>query len=246
MKYIFGNWKMYLNTQQSIDLAREFAQLVQDGDGVEYAVFPNTLAFYDVAAELKNSPVATGAQNVGWTPQGAYTGSTSAFMFSDAGAKYALVGHSERRHVFGETNEDVRKRLEASIDVGLTPVLCIGETKEDRDADKTEYRLKKQLLKAFENLSLNGNRVIVAYEPVWAIGTGDACVPEEAQRVINLIKQEIKQYVDTDVPVLYGGSVSADNVVSYVSLPDIDGVLVGGASSKAESFMTLINNAISA
>jgi len=244
-KYIFGNWKMYLNTQQSIDLARTLAEKIEARGDVSLAVFPNTLAFYGVAAELQKSPIATGAQNVAWTPQGAYTGATSAFMFKDAGATYALVGHSESRHIFGETNEEVRKKLEACIDEGLVPVLCIGETQEDRDAGKTQYRLKKQLMKALEGLSLNGSGLIIAYEPVWAIsksGVGEPCLPPDAEDVQGWIKGEIKNYLSQEIPVIYGGSVKADNVADYMHQKSVDGVLVGNASTKADSFISLIQN----
>lgn len=242
MKYIFGNWKMYLNAQQSIDLARALTEKVEAQTDVSLAVFPNTLAFYGVATELKKSPIATGAQNVAWTPQGAYTGATSAFMFKEAGAVYALVGHSESRHIFGQTNEDVRKKLEACVYEGLIPVLCIGETKEDKENGKTQYRLKKQLMKALEGLKLNGTKLIIAYEPVWAIGTGDACLPQDTHDIIGWIKQEVKEYIKGDIPVLYGGSVSPGNIASYTSLDSVNGVLVGEASTKVDSFISLIQN----
>ncbi|MBT3538817.1 triose-phosphate isomerase [Candidatus Parcubacteria bacterium] len=243
MKYIFGNWKMYLNHEESVGLANVLKEIKVEDD-VKLGVFPSALAMSDVVQTMKESSFVVGSQDAGFPEKGAYTGLVSAQMFKDSGCTHTLVGHSERRHVFGETDEDVRKKLEASIGAGLVSVLCIGETKEDRDNDKTEYRLKKQLMKALEGLEFNGAELILAYEPVWAIGTGDPCFSDEAARVINLIKEDIKQYQSQEVPVLYGGSVSEDNVVSYVSLPEIDGVLVGGASSKSDTFTGLINNAV--
>jgi len=247
MKYIFGNWKMYLNVEESIALAKELKQKIVLNANFTYAVFPNTLAFGDVADVLVNSPVACGAQNTTWFPRGAYTGETSADMFKDEGAEYVLIGHSERRHVFGEDNETIRKKLEACFDAGMTAVLCIGETKEDRDADKTTYRLRKQLLKALEGLELNDKELIIAYEPVWAIskgGVGQPCTPTDAADMHVLIEKELRQITNADIPIIYGGSVGVENVASYLSHASIDGVLVGNASTKLESFVSLIDNAL--
>ncbi|MBT4120636.1 MAG: triose-phosphate isomerase [Candidatus Magasanikbacteria bacterium] len=240
MKYVFGNWKMYLDFDESNILINGLLQEKFDSEKVGLAVFPSTLALREVTMSAKDTEFAVGAQNVAWVPKGAYTGAVSAQMFSDVGCHYALVGHSERRHVFGETNDDVRKKIEACLETNLIPVVCIGETEDDLEAGKREYRLKKQLMKAFENLELNGGKVVVAYEPVWAIGTGKACDPATAQEVHAFLKTELKQYFDADITVLYGGSVKAENVVSYVALGAIDGVLVGGASARLDSFTELI------
>jgi len=240
MKYIFANWKMYLDFDESNILANGLLQENLDNQDINLAVFPSTLAVREVSLALQESNLAVGAQNVSWVPKGGYTGAVSALMFKDIGCQYALVGHSERRHVFGETDEDVRKKLEACLEVGLIPVLCIGETKEEKAEGKRDYRLKKQLMKALEGLELNGGKIIIAYEPVWAIGTGDSCDPVEAEEVHKWLRQEIAQYLDKEVPILYGGSVKAENVVSYVSLDSIDGVLVGGASTKVDTFVPLI------
>lgn len=237
--YIFANWKMYLTAAEATALAQDIAVPTSDAT---VAVFPNTLDFERVH-DVVGASIATGAQNVAWTPQGAYTGATSARLFKEAGATYALVGHSERRHVFGESNEDVRKKLEACIDAGLIPVLCIGETKEDLDNDKKEYRLKKQLMKACEGLD-GIETLIVAYEPVWAIskgGVGESCSPEQAEKTHLWIKNELKQYTNADIPVIYGGSVKAENVVSFTSLPSVEGVLIGSASTRADSFKAILS-----
>ena len=239
MQYLFSNWKMYLSSGTTLELAQALREV--SSDGVKLAVFPNTISFREVRQELSDSDIEIGAQNVSWTPQGAYTGAISAHLFAESGATYALVGHSERRHVFGEGNDVIRKRLEACIEEDLTPVLCVGETKEDRENNKTEYRIKKQLMRALEGLESAPKKLFVAYEPVWAIGTGDACEPAEAVRMIELIKSEIKQYVDVEVPVLYGGSVNPENMVSYVSHEAIDGVLVGRASTDAKSYLDMVD-----
>lgn len=238
--YIFGNWKMYLNYDESVSLAKELAKGLKRDKRIELGVFPSTLALMEVKKQL--SKIADiGAQNCVWTPKGAYTGAISAQIFKQAGCRYVLVGHSERRHIFNETNEATRKKMEAALEAGLVPVLCVGETKEDREEDKVQYRLKKQLDRALSGLNLKGGEIIIAYEPVWAIGTGNPCHPTDADDIHSWIKTEVKQYIQGEARVLYGGSVNADNVVSYVSLDTVDGVLVGGASSKFDSFMSIIN-----
>lgn len=240
MKYIFGNWKMYLNNDESVTFAKEFKKEKLKDKNIEIAIFPTALAMISVQKVLKKNGVEFGAQNCAWAPKGAYTGAISALMFKEAGCKYALVGHSERRHVFGNSNEDVRKKLEAVVSAGLIPVLCIGETKEDKDNDKTKYRLKKQIMEALGGLNVSGNRIIIAYEPVWAIGANNPCHPSDADDIHGFIKEELKKYIKEDVAVLYGGSVNADNVAAYVKLETVDGVLVGGASIKIGAFAPLV------
>ena len=240
MKYIFGNWKMYLDLNESKALAEAMVGESFDSEKVSVAIFPSALALSRVEEITRESKISVGAQDVYWTPKGAYTGAVSALMYKSAGCKYALVGHSERRHVFGETDEDARKKIEACLDAGLTPVVCIGETKEEKDEGKRQYRLKKQLMKAFEGLKINGGSVMVAYEPVWAIGTGDPCNPADADDVHGWIKGELKQYFDKEISVLYGGSVNETNAKDYVVYETIDGLLVGGASTKLESLKALI------
>ncbi len=240
MKYIFGNWKMYLDLNESKALAEELVKEKFDAEKISVAIFPSALALSKVEEITRESKIAVGAQDVYWTPKGAYTGAVSALMYKTSGCKYALVGHSERRYLFCETDEDVRKKIEACLDAGLTPVVCIGETKEEKDAGKRQYRLKKQLMKAFEGLKINGGNVMVAYEPVWAIGTGDACNPADADDVHGWIKGELKQYFDKDITVLYGGSVNEKNFMDYINYETIGGILVGGASTKLESFQVMI------
>jgi len=244
MKYIFGNWKMYLDYNQSVDLINKLSPEIFDSKKVAVAVFPNELVFARAAEAFSGSVISVGAQNVNWAPLGAYTGATSAHLFKQAGAEYSLVGHSERRYIFGETNDDVRKKVEACFDAGLVPVVCVGETAEDLESGKREYRLKKQMMKVFEGLDLTRNRILIAYEPVWAIsgsGEGQPCAPADCEDAHGWIKNELKQYTDADVKVLYGGSVKPDNVLSYLSLETVDGVLAGGASTKFDSLMALIH-----
>ena len=239
MKYVFGNWKMYLNYEESVNLAAALAKEIKKIKGLEMAVFPTALAMVAVKNKLSKA-AEIGAQNCAWTPKGAYTGAISAQIYKAAGCRYALVGHSERRHIFGESHDATRKKLAAALEAGLIPVLCVGETKEDRTENKVQYRLKKQLATALSGLNLKGEDIIIAYEPVWAIGTGNPCQPSDADDVHGWIKMEIKQYIKGEISVLDGGSVNAENVVSYVSLDTVDGVLVGAASAKFDSFVELI------
>ena len=236
---------MYLDFEESVILAQALVEENFDKEKNEIVVFPTTLAVREVIMCLNGYGITTGAQDVAWVSKGAYTGAVSAHMFKSAGCKYALVGHSERRYVFNESDDDVRKKIEACLDAGLIPVVCVGETEEDLNENKREYRLKKQLMKAFEGLQINGGEVIVAYEPVWAIskaGVGTPCSPQEANRIQEWIKLELKNYFSKDIPVIYGGSVDEKNVVSYLSGRNVDGALVGNASTKKDSFVALINN----
>lgn len=244
MKYIFGNWKMYLDEVESIALATKLRDVFEISPEVSCAVFPNTLSFCQVRDILKNSHISLGAQHVSWTPKGAYTGATSAELFHISQATYALVGHSERRHVFGESNEDVRHRFLACRETGIMPVLCVGETREDREADKTEYRIRKQIMKVCQDVSFVGTPLFIAYEPVWAIGTGDACVHTEAARMITWIKELAKEYTSDEVVVLYGGSVDEVNAYEYLSHGVIDGLLVGSASTDASRFVQIVGHCV--
>lgn len=241
MKYLFANWKMYLDYAETNRVANQLVKEKVGSDRVSLVVFPTPLATAEVLKILDGVSIGVGAQNVAWVPKGAYTGAVSALMYKDIGCEYALIGHSERRHIFHETDDAVRQKFEASLDVGIIPILCVGETKEDREAGKQEYRVKKQLMKVFEGLTLPSSAsFFIAYEPVWAIGTGEPCDAAEAAHMHALIKQELGKYTDEVVPVLYGGSVDEKNVISYVSLDPIDGVLVGKSSTNAESLIRLV------
>ncbi|MBU0661128.1 triose-phosphate isomerase [Patescibacteria group bacterium] len=239
MTYIFANWKMYLTHKEGLALARKL-QTVSIPDDVTLGVFPNMITTAAVKELLEDTAIQVGAQNLAWTPAGAYTGAVSAFIAKEIGLSYALVGHSERRYIFAETNTVVRKKIEACFDSGITPVVCIGETTKDLEEGNREYRIKKQIMKALEGLSVKDNQLIIAYEPVWAIGTGKQCAPQDVIEMHTLIRKEIKSYTDAEVPLLYGGSVDAQNVVSYIKLDCVDGVLVGGASTHYDSLISLL------
>lgn len=244
MKYIFGNWKLYLTDEQSGVLAQSLSALTFDTDQLHVAVFPSTLSFSRVTDMLSESEIAVGAQNVGYTPLGAYTGEVSAHVFAQAGATHALVGHSERRHIFGEDTETTVKKMQACLDEGITPVLCIGETKEDVEENKIEYRLRRQLVPVLEGVSgIKEKNWLIAYEPVWAIstgGNGTPCPAVDALERHNAIRAICTEFGVENVPVLYGGSVSVDNAEEYVTTPGIDGVLVGHASVDSATFTSLV------
>lgn len=234
---------MYLTSNEARTLADEVASL-EIPDDMKVVVLPNTIDFVSVTATLSAAGIQTGAQNVAWVPQGAYTGATSSYLFKQAGASYALVGHSERRHIFNESNNAIQKKMQACLDQELIPILCIGETQEDLDLGKREYRLKNQIMKALEGIVISTDKLLVAYEPVWAIsgsGKGAACDPLQAEETHAWIKEELKQYTSTSVPVLYGGSVDKNNVVSFVSCNSIDGVLVGSASTHIDEFRGIVS-----
>lgn len=243
--YLFANWKMYLDFDESNILANALAlSAAKIPDSAHIAVFPGALALYSAGQVLRDVHIAVGAQNFYWVEKGGYTGEISAAMYKATGCEFALVGHSERRHVFGETNHDVRQKTEAALAAGLTPVVCVGETGAERAAGKTEEVLEVQLRAVFDDgLKWPSDReLIIAYEPVWAIGTGKNCQSDEANRIHGLIKKWLKGWVPKVAPkVLYGGSVRADDVAGYLKTEDIDGVLVGAASTKLDSWIDIMD-----
>lgn len=190
----------------------------------------------NLSKNMHGSRLRLGAQNVHWEDAGAYTGEISAPMLTELGVRYVIVGHSERRQFFGETDETVNRRLKAAQKHGLTPILCVGETKQQRDGGETEAHIIGQLEKGL--VDVDQNNLIVAYEPIWAIGTGDTCEAKEANRVVGLIRQQLS---NADVPIQYGGSVKPDNIDEIMAQPEIDGVLVGGASLEPASFARIVN-----
>jgi triosephosphate isomerase len=191
---------------------------------------------FAMSQNLHGSSIRLGAQNVHWETDGAYTGEVSAPMLTEMGVRYVIVGHSERRQYFGETDETVNMRIKAAQNAGLTPILCVGETKQQRDMNETESIICEQLEGGLTDI--DQTNLIIAYEPIWAIGTGDTCAAKEANQVIGLIR---KQLNNADVPIQYGGSVKPDNVDEIMAQPEIDGALVGGASLQPNSFARIVN-----
>jgi triosephosphate isomerase len=234
---IAGNWKMFKTQAESLEFLQGFMPtLEQTPEALEVVLCAPFTALSLISKNLHGSRVQLGAQNVHWEDQGAYTGEIAAPMLTEIGVRYVIVGHSERRQFFGETDETVNKRLKAAQTHGLTPILCVGETKQQRDAGETEALIAMQLEK--DLVGVDQQNLVIAYEPIWAIGTGDTCEASEANRVIGLIRSQLS-YPDT--PIQYGGSVKPSNIDEIMAESEIDGALVGGASLEPSSFARIVN-----
>jgi len=239
---VMGNWKMNGSRSKGIELANAIIAGLSDGDkGI--AVCVPTVYLSDIENVVKNTPLALGGQNVADHESGAYTGETSAFMLKETGCSYALVGHSERRSYYGDTNESVAARFCQAQKEGITPVLCIGETLEERESDTTFAVIDKQLSAVIDMAGVDAlANSVIAYEPVWAIGTGKTASDEQAQEVHKYIREQIaakSQAIAENVQIVYGGSVKPGNAKAIFAMPDIDGGLIGGASLDAASFLAI-------
>ncbi|MCA9783402.1 MAG: triose-phosphate isomerase [Calditrichaeota bacterium] len=243
---IAGNWKMHMPNAEAVTLARQLRARLRGLSHCEVLVCPPFTALTAVAEILTDTEIALGAQNLHDRRSGAFTGEISGDMIRSTGASWVLIGHSERRQFFGDTDEWVARKLLAALESGLNPIVCVGESLEERDAGKLESVIQRQVHQALETLSDDLlARVTLAYEPVWAIGTGRVASPEQAQEVHALIRGLLSRVgnsrVADSVRILYGGSVKADNAASLLSQPDIDGALVGGASLEVESFKGIVD-----
>lgn len=238
--YVIANWKM----NKTLTETAEFLQKINSSNDVAVVVCPPTQLLYPAHLFIKQSgkPVGLGAQNVHWADKGAYTGETSISMLQDVGCEYVIIGHSERRQYQGEDDQLVNMKVAQSLRAGLTPIICIGETLEQKNAQKTEQVLTKQLFGALKDI--DSGDFVLAYEPVWAIGTGQSATAELAQETHAYIRSVLKKIVGQkaeSISILYGGSANESNAAEYRAMPDIDGVLVGGASLQAHSFDGIIN-----
>ncbi|MFP7754003.1 triose-phosphate isomerase [Thermodesulfobacteriota bacterium B35] len=238
---IAGNWKMHLNVADSVSLAGAVAAGSRDLKDRDVMIAPAYTALAAVAEVLKGSAVFLAAQNVAWEREGAYTGEISPAMLMDVGASMAIVGHSERRHIFGESNEMINQRLLGALNSGLVPVLCVGETLDEREEGRTFQVLEQQLCEGLAGVA--GHRLpalVLAYEPVWAIGTGKTASRDQAQEAHRFLRGVLADLYEKNlagqVRILYGGSVKPENIDDLMAEPDIDGALVGGAALKSESF----------
>ena len=243
---IAGNWKMYKTCPEAEDTAGALVQKISDAAGVDIMIAPPATALTSVSRIIRDTPVDLGAQNLFWEDEGAYTGEISGPMLVSAGCRYVIIGHSERRQYFGETDETVNKKINAALAAGLVPVICVGETESERDADKTFSILDKQMENGLEGLTADAFKpALIAYEPVWAIGTGRTATPEQAQevhaRLRSFLEKRFGEQTAEATRILYGGSVKPDNISKLMALPDIDGALVGGASLKPDTFSEIIN-----
>jgi len=249
--FVAGNWKMNTDSYTSVELARRVASgsLEAASKSVTVAVCPPFVYLQAVARALSASCVGVGAQDVYYESKGAFTGEISPSMLKDIGCTYCLCGHSERRHVIGETDGLINKKVTASIGGGLLPILCVGELLAEREASQTNEVVVRQLENGLAGLSVaKVSAVTIAYEPVWAIGTGLTATPQQAQEVHDFIRKLLGQMYDDQlaegIRILYGGSVRPDNAAELMGQPDIDGLLVGGASLKADEFLEIIQAAI--
>ena len=242
---IAGNWKMYKTCAEAVEEAKALVDQVQPMDDREMMIAPTYTALAQVSEVLTGSPVALGAQNLFWKNEGAYTGEISAPMLISAGCTQVIIGHSERRRYFGETDDTVNRKIEAAIHHNLIPVFCIGESEQERDLNQTFSVLDKQVTKGLNGFSSKDlGKLVIAYEPVWAIGTGKTATKEQAQEAHQFIRSLIDKAFGNEfaqsVRILYGGSVKPDNIDDLMAMPDVDGALVGGASLTADSFSKII------
>jgi triosephosphate isomerase len=245
LPFIAANWKMHKTVHESVVFVKEFRSMVKDIDDVEIVVAPPFTAVHAVAEAARNSNVGVAGQNMHWEREGAFTGEVSASMLREAGAEYVIIGHSERRRLFHETDETVNRKLVAAIGAKLTPIVCIGETLEERESDQTLSVLDGQITMGLDGLT--GEQVatlVLAYEPVWAIGTGRNATAEQAGEAHAHIRGRLRQWFGGDAAeqchVIYGGSVKPDNIHSLVVHPDVDGALVGGASLDVRGFYDIL------
>ena len=245
---IAGNWKLNKTNLEAIDLVTLLKRDLSDINDIDIVVCPPFTALSDVNDVLSESNIGLGAQNLYWEESGAFTGEISAPMIKSAGARYLIIGHSERRQFFGETDQTVNKKVKAALKTELIPIVCIGETLKEREQNKTFEIIKTQFSDSLAGFTKNEiETMVIAYEPVWAIGTGKTATPQQAQEVHKFIRDLlIKKYGQATavrVRIQYGGSVKPDNIAELMSQEDIDGALVGGASLQHESFVKIVKNA---
>ncbi len=241
-----GNWKMYKTPPETVAFFEKFRPVAGHASHCEVVICPPFTSLAAAVEAAKGTAIQIGAQNIGWAKEGAFTGEVSGPMIRAAGASHVIVGHSERRQYFCETDETVLKRSQAALEFSLSPIVCVGERLEEREAGRTEAVLVSQFEKGIAGLTEQQfDRIVIAYEPVWAIGTGKTATPEiaaDAHRVIRAqVRAKFGKAAGDAIRILYGGSVKPDNVKSLMAQPEIDGVLVGGASLDPASFASIVN-----
>jgi triosephosphate isomerase len=247
-KFVAGNWKMYTTAESSEQLARAVVAGCGSENRVQVAVCPPFPYLSTVGAILRGSSLALGAQNLYPEREGAFTGEVSPAMLLDVGCRYVIIGHSERRHILGETDEFIQRKVAAALASGLSVILCVGETLQQRRDNATESVLKTQLVNGLAGVSPESvSHLVVAYEPVWAIGTGQNATPDQAQQAHSFLRQVFArmygEVLAQSLPIQYGGSVKPENVAELLHQPDVDGALVGGASLRADSFLAIVRAA---
>lgn len=242
---IAGNWKMYKTGTEAVAAARSLNNLMAGVSGADVMIAPPFTALEAVCEALQGSTIATGAQNVHWESEGAFTGEVAPGMLKSAGCHYVIIGHSERRQLFAESNQDVNRKVRAVLAEGLIALLCIGETEAEREAGQTFSVLDKQVRLGLEGVSLQKpGAIVIAYEPVWAIGTGKTATRDQAQEahafIRDLVRKLYGEALAEATRILYGGSVKPDNIAELINMADIDGALVGGASLEPETFAQIV------
>ncbi len=247
--FIAGNWKMNKNISEAIELANGLKRNLYDVNDIDIAICPTLVPLTEVSEIVAETNIGLGAQNVYWEESGAFTGEISSTMLKDAGCKYVVIGHSERRQYFSETNETVNKKIKAVQAAGLVPIVCVGEVLQEREDGRTFDVIKTQIDKSLAGIKVDdASRFVVAYEPVWAIGTGKTATPDQAQEVHKFIRGLLSKLLGNEVAdnvrIQYGGSVKPENAKELMSQEDIDGALVGGASLKVDSFTDIIKNCL--
>jgi len=240
-----GNWKMNKTVEEAVDLVKQLKDAISGVKGVEVAVAPAFTALYAVSKELKDSTVHLAAQNMFWEEKGAFTGEVSPLMLKEMSCAYVIIGHSERRQFFGETDETVNRRMKMVIAHGMKPIFCIGETLKEREENRTFSVVERQIEGGLKDIKENeAKSMVIAYEPVWAIGTGKTATPQQAEEVHRFIRQKLEKLYSRGVAgairIQYGGSVTPENVKGLMDQEDIDGALVGGASLKSDSFSKIV------
>ena len=244
-KFIAGNWKMNTTRAEGVALASAVAAKLGNSTAVEVAVCPPNVYLESIGQAIKNSAVGLGAQNCYHEAKGAFTGEISPQMVRDIGCTYVILGHSERRQFFNESNQDVNRKVHAALAAGLTPIVCLGESLEQRQGGQTPAVVREQVAGSLAGLTAEHLlKIVIAYEPIWAIGTGVVATPQQAEEVHadlrGLLESRYNAQVASAVRIQYGGSVNAENAASLLSQPNIDGALVGGASLKAEGFLAIV------
>ena len=243
--FVAGNWKMNTDRAGAVALAKGVAGASAGTDGVDVAICPPFVYLEAVASAVAGSAVAVGAQNMYFEPEGAFTGETSAAMLKDMGCRYVILGHSERRHVMGETDDLIAAKGPVALESGLEVIFCVGELLDERRADEAEKVIERQVKAAFQDFPVDRvNALTIAYEPVWAIGTGETATPDQAQQTHKFIRGQVGEKFGAEVAeamrIQYGGSVKPENAADLMSQPDVDGALLGGAALDAEKFAAII------
>jgi len=248
-QFIAGNWKMNLTLEEARGLAKKLCDGLADSEAVDVGVFPSFVYLKDICDILSDSKVFVGAQNMNREKCGAFTGEVSGEMLRDIGCTHVIIGHSERRTIYQETDSMINSKIKAALFNDLSPILCVGEKQEERDADKTREVVENQLSGGLENLTSEQVKgLTIAYEPVWAIGTGKTATPEQANEVHAFIRNTMRSKYDNDTAqsmrIQYGGSVNSKNAKDLLGQPEIDGALVGGASLDSSSFLDIVSEAV--